>query len=152
MNVSERFWSKVERSDECWEWKGARFPAGYGIFSTSHGRSGVSQRAHRAAWQLSYGPIPPGLVVCHRCDNPPCVRPDHLFLGTNATNQRDMTKKGRGRNGTRNGRALLTETAIPEIRRRRALGESTRAIAADFGVSPGAIWFITTGKHWKHVA
>lgn len=148
----ERFWSKVAKGEGCWEWQAGRTPSGYGCFSTSHGRSGLSQRAHRAAWQLTYGPIPEGLRVCHACDNRACVRPDHLFLGTDAENQRDMVQKGRGRNGTRNGRARLTEVDIPAIRERIASGELLASIASDYGVAPGTVWFIKTRRNWKHIA
>lgn len=91
-----RFWMRVDKSGECWTWTAARGDHGYGSFTDDDGRS-VS--AHRFSHQLHYGPIPKGLVVCHKCDNPPCVRPDHLFLGTQADNVRDMQAKGRAVSG-----------------------------------------------------
>ena len=92
--LEERFWSKVEMIPfhPCWEWMGFRNEWGYGQVAISH-RS--PERAHRLSWIIHYGPIPRGLFVCHRCDNPGCVRPDHLFLGTTTDNMRDMISKGR---------------------------------------------------------
>lgn len=87
-----RFWAKVHKSDGCWEWTGKR-ASGYGRFVTPPGRRMWS--AHRYSWTLANGPIPDGLFVLHHCDNKPCVRPEHLFLGTNADNMRDAWRKGR---------------------------------------------------------
>lgn len=89
----ERFWSKVQKGEGCWEWQGRRFPFGYGAFYLE----GQWNGAHRASWRVHFGEIPDGLWVLHRCDNPPCVRPDHLFLGTHLDNVRDMCRKGRKR-------------------------------------------------------
>jgi DNA-binding CsgD family transcriptional regulator len=91
-NPTERFWRKVRKGEECWEWTGFRVPPlGYGRFRLNDEQTW----AHRVSWELTFGPIPEGLQVCHRCDNPPCVRPDHLFLGTPLDNVRDMIGKGR---------------------------------------------------------
>jgi hypothetical protein len=86
------FWAKVRRTDGCWEWTGARLHSGYGKL----GRKGRTYVAHRFAWELVNGAIPDGLFACHRCDNRLCVRPDHLFLGTQKDNIADMLSKGRG--------------------------------------------------------
>lgn len=88
--VHERFWSKVDKSGECWIWTGVR-QNGYGSFWFEHG----PKPAHRISWTLTHGPITDGLFACHRCDNPACVNPDHLFLGTAGDNARDMWSKGR---------------------------------------------------------
>jgi hypothetical protein len=96
-NTAERFWNNVNKTDTCWLWKGATVGRGYG--KTSFG--GICKRAHRVAWELTNGVIPEGLLVCHRCDNPLCVRPDHLFLGTSDDNNKDMQRKGRSATGDR---------------------------------------------------
>jgi len=88
--LAERLWSKVTKTETCWTWTGARNRKGYGEI----GAKGRVQKAHRIAWELTYGPIPEGLDVLHHCDNPPCCRPDHLFLGTDADNMADMMAKG----------------------------------------------------------
>lgn len=90
----ERFWAKVDKGDGCWEWTGGRANRGYGHVEPVRGQN---RSAHRVSWELTNGPIPDGLWVLHRCDNPPCVRPSHLFLGTHADNMRDMEAKGRGK-------------------------------------------------------
>lgn len=90
--IEDRFWAKVDRGGECWLWTAGRDSSGYGSLRTGH----TKVSAHRLSWQLHHGQIPPGQNVLHRCDNPRCVRPDHLFLGTQADNVADMVAKGRG--------------------------------------------------------
>lgn len=93
--LAERFWRKVDKSGECWVWTGCRHVAGYGRFNTQDAQWSGVVYAHRMAWELTHGPIPPGLHVLHRCDNPPCCNPEHLWLGTNADNHADKVQKGR---------------------------------------------------------
>ncbi|MFA6204330.1 MAG: HNH endonuclease signature motif containing protein [Gallionella sp.] len=90
--MSERFWKFVEKTDHCWTWNGHTDRDGYGLFKTPK-----VKRAHRVAWELEHGPIPDGKIICHTCDNPSCVRPDHLWLGSFKENAADMIQKGRGR-------------------------------------------------------
>ena len=94
--IDARFWSKVVKADGCWEWTAYRDPLGYGRLNVD----GVPVLAHRLAYELEHGAIPDGMCILHRCDNPPCVNPDHLWLGTQADNSLDMASKGRWRNRT----------------------------------------------------
>jgi predicted DNA-binding protein len=96
-DVNIRFWSKVNvlSDDDCWEWSGGKYPSGYGTFSFM----GKSMQAHRVSYILTTGEIPPRMCICHKCDNPPCVNPRHLFLGTYQDNTNDMIKKGRWKKG-----------------------------------------------------
>lgn len=121
---------------------------------SGHGRFGVAGRdelTHRYSWTLAYGAIPAGMSVLHRCDNPPCVRPDHLFLGTRADNVRDMYAKGRERQasapGERNGQAKLTWVSVHAIR--AAAGVSSAALASEHGVTTSLIAMIRRGVIWR---
>ena len=124
--------------------------------------------AHRLSYELHVGKIPPGMVVCHRCDNPPCVNPKHLFLGTSADNMRDRDSKHRLAFGERHGNAKLTDDDVREIRRLRgeylaanpthskwnndATTQGTyRALAARFGITEAAVEFVCLRKWWRHV-
>lgn len=98
----DRFLEKVDKSGSCWVWTGYRVQFGYGIITTAKRR----ERAHRVSYRLHVGPIPDGLLVLHKCDNPPCVNPDHLFLGTDLDNKEDCKRKGRL--GIRYGQSLKT--------------------------------------------
>lgn len=95
-SFEERLWEKVDKAGDCWVWTAGRNPKGYGRIGRGGRGEGVVL-AHRAVWELANGPVPEGLFVLHRCDNPPCVRPNHLFLGTKADNNQDMASKGRNR-------------------------------------------------------
>lgn len=93
--LGERFWARVHKTDGCWEWTGCRQADGYGRVYGGRGASPQIAAAHRFAYALTHGPIPTGLCVCHKCDNPPCCNPAHLFLGTVRDNAKDMAGKGR---------------------------------------------------------
>jgi hypothetical protein len=154
--LAERFWEKVERGPECWMWRGTITHHGYGVISVG-GRASGREYAHRASWELTNGPIAAGQVVCHRCDNTSCVRPDHLFLGTQAQNLADMRQKGRandpsrGSQGERNGRARLTWEQVREIRRRWAAGEQQIALAREFGIGSTTVGHIVHGRRWHDI-
>ena len=90
-----RFWLKVEKTNECWKWHGAKHPFGYGMIQRGF-KPHKKITAHRASWEIHFGVIPYGMNVLHKCDNPECTNPDHLFVGTFKDNSRDMYHKGRG--------------------------------------------------------
>lgn len=149
----ERFWSKVDRRypDDCWTWKGNRGSNRYGLFRMG-GRQKVG--AHRAAWILTHGKIPDGLHVCHRCDNPVCVNPAHLFLGTHAENMADAAAKGRmwQPRGEDNSSAKLTEGDVREIRHLHKVGGLRQVdIAQRFDISRPLVSLIVNRKKWRHV-
>lgn len=148
-----RFWGKVKKTPGCWLWQGRTTAFGHGVLDVSAGK-GV--RAHRYSWELVNGPIPEDLVVCHICDVPACVNPDHLTLGTRVYNTNDMWAKGRGRPGVSRGEAQgsakLTAAKVVAIRARYAQGGVTHAVlAAEHGVTPSVISHITTRRSWRHL-
>ena len=148
--TEERFWAKVDRSggpDACWPWLGFIDKDGYGTFAVSHR---LSRRAHRVVLMLS-GWEPDGSYVLHRCDNPKCVNPSHLFLGTAADNAADAVRKGRNSCGERNGRATLTERDIVAIRKMADSGATRTETAGVFGVSIAEISCIVRRQRWRHV-
>jgi hypothetical protein len=149
-----RFWSKaVKRPSGCWEWTGNKIRTGYGRFSYGPADNFERPYAHRIAYTLVVGPIPEGLYVCHHCDNPSCINPDHLFAGTPAENIADMDRKGRrvttSRKGERNGRSKLKVCEVEEIRRLRGLGVSGVLLSKMFKVSNPMIYYIANNKNWK---
>jgi hypothetical protein len=179
--LAERFWPKVDQSgrpDACWPWLRGRSKQGYGKFRLG-GRGSQTVGAHRVAWELTHGPIPDGLWVCHRCDNPPCCNPGHLFLGTPTDNTADAFAKGRMRSpfeltpperrarglrsgahthperivrGEAQGAAKLTEPQVVEIRERYAAGGLRQVdLAAEFGVSQTLISKVVRREAWTHL-
>ena len=155
-SLRERFNEKVDRSESsgpCWEWTAFRDKNGYGRIGLGGREDGVGF-AHRVAWMLFRGEIPAGKLVLHKCDNPPCVRPSHLFTGTDSDNAFDRSKKGRNRDqfGQKNNLSKIEkEEHIREIRRRVAMGESQVSIGKIFGVSQSAVSKIVRRKRWGHV-
>lgn len=147
----ERFLSRVPVGDnyQCWEWTGRRNEDGYGMFDFQN----TGGYAHRYMWKLHNGEIPDGLVVCHKCDNPPCCNPSHLFLGTVQDNISDRDRKGRTakHRGVDNGRAVLDENGARKIKRLRNLGHTYKDISAMMEVSVGCVNHILNGRHWAWV-
>lgn len=142
--IIERFWSHVTigQPDECWPWQQSTGSHGYG--QTWDGKNVLL--AHRVSWELTNGPIPDGLRICHTCDNRLCCNPAHFFLGTDADNAMDKARK------LRIPIAKLNPESVREMRRRYAEGGvSTRQLAAEYGVDRRAIVWALKGKTWKHV-
>ena len=157
VSLSDRFWKKVDKRgpDECWPWLGYKTPLGYGMMSVG-GRKGRPQNATRIMWTLVNGPIPDGYEMCHKCDNPPCVNPNHLFMGTHKENYHDAITKGREAGmfqpGIRHRNAKLT---INDINTIRALYipyvYGCRKLAKRYGVSDETIRRIVVNKSYQEV-
>jgi predicted XRE-type DNA-binding protein len=146
--AAERFAKYVDKSSGCWLWTAAKCGGqgvgGYGLFYVNRSRRKVY--AHRFAWELAYGAVPNELHVCHHCDTPLCVRPDHLFLGTSIDNSNDMVSKGRSAIGTRNAQSKLNEDDVRYI---RASGENQYKLATMFGVCQPTVSDIIRRKLWS---
>lgn len=151
LTPAERFWIKVEKSDGCWLFTGGRRKAGYGMVGFVKDGRVTSAHASRYAYELTHGPVPQGLHVCHRCDNPPCVRPDHLFLGTNGDNIRDAQHKGRRPFGETVKVSRLTDSAVLDIRARRSAGASTKSLADEYSVDRSTVYRALHGRTWSHI-
>lgn len=151
-----RFWSKVDVKgpDECWEWRGTMGNNGYGQFSVGPRSTNKTMKPSRLSWMINKGAIPEGILVCHKCDNRPCVNPNHLFLGTNLENTRDKMKKGRygqvvRRRGENHPSAKLKEVDVLEIRKLLKEGASQLEISRKFKVLQATISSIKRRKIWK---
>jgi hypothetical protein len=137
-----KFWTHVRKvKNSCWLWQGAKNNKGYGIL----GPNPVSRRAHRYSWYLKYGKLSAKLLILHKCDNPACVNPNHLFKGTALDNTKDMIRKGRD---NFYGRAVLTEQQINIIRK---ASSTYREIAQYFGVHPSTISRVKNNKTWRQI-
>jgi len=151
MTLEERFWAKVKRGspEECWEWQAYKNALGYG--------SMLKQRknwlAHRLSWLIHHGPIPEAFCVLHTCDNPPCVNPIHLWLGTKADNSEDKRRKGRTQRlfGEANGRVKLTTEKVLRLRALRAEGYSFKQLATLFEIPKSTLHHAISGRTWLHV-
>ena len=156
-SIGERFMDNVKKSIEgCWEWTGGiRGPSGYGSICVTKRFAGTkterSVGAHRLSYEMHVDDIPPGLFVCHKCDNPKCVRPGHLFLGTNQENQEDAARKGRSNMGVRHHFAKLDPDKVRDIRRRHAAGETKAALARAFGVHKKTMKAVVERTKWRFV-
>jgi len=148
-----RFWAKVciKNQDECWEWVAGKNSSGYGRVSLNHQSFG----AHRVSYFLRYQKDPGELCVCHTCDNPKCVNPSHLWLGSFKDDMQDMTKKGRGRiphlKGSQCGASKLTDQQVLDIRAYHVQGTSQRALSRQYKVVPQTVNDIIHRKTWAHI-
>ena len=153
----DRLMRSVSKTETCWLWSGTVSDSGYGVISDSSGHPRV-KKVHRVVYAHFVGEIPNGMMVCHRCDVPLCVNPEHLWLGTNADNMRDMGEKGRSlfhkRNfvGENHGNSKLTESQVRAIRQRRADGLTFAAIGAEFNISTSSAHLVCAGRSWRHVS
>lgn len=146
--LAERLWSKVVETDSgCLEYMGAR-SFGYGaIRGRREDGSWTMLKAHRAAWMVTHGPIPEGMYVCHRCDNPPCVNVEHLFLGDDADNMADKCAKGRQSHEFELPQTKLSDAAVTELRHEYAAGGiSQYAVARKYGISQPHVSVIVNRK------
>lgn len=161
-----RFWAKVDirGPDECWPWLAARFinkrgEKIYGQFYVGPGRAAVPKRAHVMSYELANGDVPDGLHVCHTCDNPPCVNPKHLWVGTNTQNHADKDRKGRhgytGTLGSAHPRAKLNEATVRAIKEQIGLRPGDRSLVGEmrerFGITNADFYNIKSGNCWAHV-
>ncbi len=146
-SLEDRLWRDVDRSgDGCWEWQAAKITNGYGHFQFQK----IHYYAHRTAWLVANGSIPTGLHVLHTCDNRACCRPDHMFLGTQADNMRDMIAKGRKTRGEQSPNSKLTEDDVRYIRAMYP-AKQMKQLAAQYNVSTGAIFAVIHRVNWRHV-
>jgi hypothetical protein len=139
---------RKEMPSGCIEWQGGKGTGGYGSFR----KDNKSWPAHRWIWIRTYGPIPDGLVVRHKCDNPPCTNTDHLELGTTQDNTQDMVDRERQTRGSIHHKAKLTERQVADIRNALRNGARPKDLGEYYGVTAGLISQINVGRIWKHVA
>jgi len=143
----KRFWSKVDKTGECWLWTASTTYNGYGQFAIES----KPIRAHRYSYELANGEFDKKLYVLHKCDNRICVRPSHLHLGTHKDNMKEMRNKGRSLVGEKHHNAKLTDEDVRAIKKQLRCRITQRVIADNFGVSEDRIQCINTGKAWGHI-
>lgn len=156
MIMADRFWCKVDIKgvNDCWEWQAAKFPNGYGSFRVNSTRTSV---AHRIAFLLHTGNLSDDKIICHTCDNPSCVNPNHLFEGTHSDNANDMVSKGRHSSKNRNQKGELNNCAklnakiVLKIRSLYTQGKTQKEISLLTNVNKANVWCIVHRKSWQHI-
>lgn len=150
--IKIRFESNVVRSEGCWDWEGYFDKDGYPLLSSGvKGKGFHERRGHRISWWLYKGDIPSNKLICHKCDNPRCTNPDHLFIGTDKENHDDMKKKKRGNLGSKHGNSKLNESQVLEIRNKFKDGVMIKRVMSDYNISRQTAHDIKYGNSWKHV-
>lgn len=137
-----------EQRGACREWVGARFESGYGLIRLE----GRTRRAHRVSYESVYGPIPDGLMVRHTCDNPPCINPEHLILGTAKDNMTDAVTRGRISHGEGHAWHKVTAKQVAEIRDQARAGATQQSLADEYGIDQTQVSRIVRGKSWRNEA
>jgi hypothetical protein len=145
----KKFWSRVDKksADECWLWIGAFDKDGYG--QMRDGIRKIQDRGHKFSYRLHFGVIPKNMCVCHKCDNPSCVNPNHLFLGTALDNQKDKMAKNRHAKGESQGHSKLTNEQISQIRSRA--NDDYKVLCSEFNIVPSTVYRIWHKESWKHI-
>lgn len=150
----ENFWKKVKKTNSCWIWTGGVSSRGYGNFCFHRNGKFINNRAHRFSYFLSKGEIPKKMLICHKCNNPLCVKPAHLYAGTTSDNVRDAIRDGlwNPSQGEKNGQSKLTKEKVLKIRELHKNGNYTQQELANlFGVIQQTISLILSRKHWAHI-
>lgn len=148
-NVEDRFWNKVKKTTSCWIWIGCILKKGkHGQFRTD---KGLRILAHRYSYIIHKGPIPDLMCVLHTCDNPPCINPDHLFLGDRIINNKDRRKKNRDAFGERHGLSKLKDSQVIEIRKQYLQGIKPKQLALHYKIAVRTMYYILNNKTWRHL-
>ena len=149
-STQKRFFSKVRKSDSCWEWMASLFNNGYGQFTFRYRGKSYGVGAHRYIYQCLIGDVN-GQYVCHTCDNRKCVNPSHLWLGDNSANMKDCYRKGRGHHEGRTLYSKLIPAQVKQARELRKRGETYQDLSKRFEVSVPTIWRAVNNRSWKHL-
>lgn len=151
--IEAKFWANVQKTSHCWEWTGTKSKTGYGVLYTPHKTTDSRRRifAHRFVHELYHGPIPEGMLVCHHCDNPGCVNPDHLWLGSDQENTADRHRKGRTVTGEKHTQAKVSEADVLLIRAKARTGRSYASLAREFSLSLQQVSRIVRRVNWKYL-
>ena len=147
-NTLEQFYERINKTETCWLWTGTVANNGRGVFKINN----KLKQAHRISYEVHFGEIPQGLLVCHKCDNGLCVNPEHLFLGTQQDNINDCVNKNRNAKGSKNWNTKLNEEKVKMIRTADFSERGSKAkISRELGISQTALNYVISGKNWGHI-